>query len=114
MSPPISTRFRVSDLNDAFRAAGPVAGATWHVTPGVLGLGADFVAMAVRAVRGFEGFTPGNDPYEEHDFGSIKLAGETLFWRIEAYDRELNYGSPKLADPAVTTRVLTLMLASEY
>jgi hypothetical protein len=75
MSPNISTRFRVSDLNDAFRTAGPVVGATWHVTAGVLGLGPDFVTMAVRAVHGFDGFTPGNDPYEEHDFGSINLAG---------------------------------------
>jgi len=30
------------------------------------------------------------------------------------YDKELQYGSENPADPAVTTRILTLMLASEY
>jgi hypothetical protein len=44
----------------------------------------------------------------------IDWRGTKLFWKIDCYDRELHFGSPDPADPTVTTRVLTLMLASEY
>lgn len=41
-------------------------------------------------------------------------AVEKVFWKIEAYDRDLRFGSEDPANPAVTRRVLTIMLASEY
>ena len=80
-------------------------------------------------VETYDGFTPGNDPYGERDFGAIyqgrhgrwtclpPTAGdavETVFWKIDAYDRDLRFGSEDPANPAVTRRVLTIMLASEY
>jgi hypothetical protein len=58
--------------------------------------------------------TQNNDPHEEHDFGSFEHAGKTIFWKIDCYDRDLNYGSPDPADPIVTARILTVMLAEEY
>jgi hypothetical protein len=113
MTPCISTRHRISDLNDTFRRAGPVSGG-WVVTAGIQALGPDFIFQATAAVRSFDGFNAGNDPYGEHDFASFNIAGETLFWKIDAYDLDLNFGSPDPANPAVTRRVMTLMLASEY
>ncbi len=55
-----------------------------------------------------------NDPHGEHEFGNFELAGRTFFFKIDAYDTEMRYGSPDPADPAKTTRVLTIMLADEY
>lgn len=113
MSPSIATRQRISDLNDAFRREGQVGG-QWMLTRGIVEQGAVVVAKAIRAVRLFDRFDPENDPYGEHDFGSVEVDGQRLFWKIDYYDRSLSYGSSDPANPAVTCRVITLMLASEY
>lgn len=114
MTPAIATRQRIRDLNDAFRRSGSSAGGQWMLTCGVQALGSEFMILAIRAVQEFDGFTPDNDPYGEHDFGSTNLGGQTLFWKIDYYDRTLTYGSDDPSDPAVTRRVITVMLASEY
>jgi hypothetical protein len=66
------------------------------------------------AVAKFDTFDESNDPYGEHDFGALEIEGERLFWKIDYYDRNLSAHSPDPADPSVTTRVLTIMLADEY
>jgi hypothetical protein len=113
-SPQIRERIRA--LNDALRQRGPVAAELdqWLLTPGVVALGPDAVAEAIEAVRTFDAFTPDNDPYGEHDFGSWEFREQSLFWKIDCYDRSLSGGSPDPADPDVTRRVLTIMLALEY
>ena len=65
-------------------------------------------------VRKYKDFTPINDPYFEHDFGSIQFGENTIFWKIDYYDIDLQMHSPDPSDPAVTTRILTIMLAEEY
>ena len=67
-----------------------------------------------RAVKEYGAFDRDNDPYGEHDFGSLELHGERYFWKIDYYDEELQYHSPDPGDPKVTKRVLTIMHASEY
>ena len=62
-------------------------------------------------MRTFTDFTPDNDPYGEHDFGSFELAGRKFLWKIDLYEAPF----VKAADGApVVTRVLTIMLAEEY
>jgi hypothetical protein len=68
----------------------------------------------LNLVRKYTDFTEGNDPYGEHDFGALTFNGEKLFWKIDYYDKSLTYGSPNPADPMLTSRVLTIMRASEY
>lgn len=55
-----------------------------------------------------------NDAHGERDFGAFKFRGEKLFFKIDYYDRELTYGSEDPADASQTTRVITIMLASDY
>ncbi len=59
-------------------------------------------------------FTEDNDPYGEHDFGSIERNDEKYFWKVSYYDQNYEYGSEDPADTTLTRRVLTLMHSSEY
>ena len=102
----------LAPLNDAFRRH--ACGGTLIVTAGVIALGTTALPTIVGLVQAFEAFTPDNDPYGEHDFGSLEWHRNRLFWKIDYYDCDMRFGSPNPLDPAVTTRVLTIMLASEY
>jgi len=101
----------IAKLNDQHRAQ---SGAGWVMTPGVQGLGALAMVQAVAAVSAFSDFSEDNDPDGERDFGAFKIGGQRLFWKIDYYNLNLTLASPDPADPAVTRRVLTLMLAEEY
>ena len=84
------------------------------LTQGIQALGQKAVAEIIAKVRAFDQFTEGNDPYREHDFGKIVHGQETVLWKIAYYDRAMEFHSPDPADPAVTTRVMTVMLGEEY
>lgn len=99
-------------LNDRFRQ--DLSLGTAAITRGVAALGEDVVQEILRAVASYDDFSPGNDPYGEHDFGTIEIAGERIFWKIDYYDKTLNAHSPDATDPSVTERVITIMLAREY
>jgi len=104
---------RIRELNDALRSGEPSSGELF-ITAGIMSLGVSFMAAAIDAVRSFTSFTDDNDPYGEHDFGAVEIDGERVFWKIDYYDQTLTAGSPDPADPQLTKRVLTIMLASEY
>ena len=65
-------------------------------------------------VRNFNKFTPDNDPYGEHDFGSFDYKSDKIFWKIDYYDKNYQYLSENPSNPNITNRVMTVMLASEY
>ena len=107
----------IAAQNDAFRASlgrdltipGQIV-----FTHGINDKGSKFGKAALMAVQNFNAFTEDNNPHRERDFGAIEIEGETVFWKIDLYDAELRAYTPEPANPAVTRRVLTVMLASEY
>ena len=111
-APPLKPSDRIRLLNDNFRTT--FIGGRVLLTAGVSELPMDTKAQALLKVQSFTEFTSGNDPYSEHDFGSFELAGDTFFWKIDYYDRDMEGGSEDPADPYLTTRVLTIMFAAEY
>ena len=84
------------------------------ITQAVVELGKDDVDRILDKVRNCNHFTPDNDPFSEHDFGSIQFAENTIVWKIDYYDLDLHKHSPDPSDPAFTARILTIMLAEEY
>lgn len=104
---------RIRDLNDALRWGEAQHGQVL-ITRGVHESGQEFVRTVMDAVQNFDAFNGDNDPYGEHDFGALEVDERKIFFKIDYYDRALAGGSPNPADPAVTTRVLTIMLAEEY
>ncbi|MDA9274464.1 DUF3768 domain-containing protein [bacterium] len=101
---------KMAALNDHARRT--FTGCRVVITQGVQAL--DDVPSVLDQVRRFDTFTLDNDPYGEHDFGSFRYAGETIFWKWDYYDVDMGMHSPDPSDTTVTTRVLTIMLADEY
>ncbi len=122
----LSRAERIARLNDLARRAMGIA-CVVVATEGIRALPEADQSRLRELVETFDAFTPDNDPYGERDFGAIYQAVDgvwsvsrpvdvavAVFWKIDAYDRALRFGSDDPADPAVTRRVLTIMLASEY
>ena len=103
---------RIRALNDELRQN--LIGGLAVMTPGVSALGQQAVERIVKTIAVYDDFCHANDPHEEHDFGSFEAEGKTIFFKIDYYDRTLNYHSPDPADPNVTERVITIMLSEEY
>jgi hypothetical protein len=103
---------RIRALNDELRQN--FAGGVAVMTPGIAALGAEAVTRIVKTIAVFDDFCHANDPHEEHDFGAFDADGQQVFFKIDYFDESLTYHSPDPADPSVTKRVITIMLAEEY
>jgi hypothetical protein len=103
---------QIRALNDELRQH--MQGGLAVITPGVAALGQDAVELIVKTIAVFDGFCHANDPHEEHDFGSFEVDGQKIFFKIDYYDKAMTCHSPDPADPSVTQRVITVMLADEY
>ena len=103
---------RIRALNDELRQN--FAQGMAVMTPGIAALGAEAVARIVKTIAVFDDFCHANDPHEEHDFGAFDADGHMIMFKIDYFDESLTYHSPDPADPSVTKRVITIMLAEEY
>ena len=120
---------RIARLNDLARRAMGLA-CTAVATAGFRSLPEVDQSRVRELIETFDAFDEDNDPHGERDFGTIYQRGdgrwtterprlrdderERVFWKFDYYDRDLRFGSEDAADPAVTRRVLTIMLADEY
>ena len=77
-------------------------------------IGAEVQREIFTASRHYDDFAVDNDPYGEHDFGRITAQGHEILFKIDYYDQDFVRHSPDSSDPAVTHRVLTVMLAEDY
>ena len=103
---------RVRLLNDEARRF--LTDGRVYITRGIAALPVEEQAAILERVRTYDDFRPDNDPHDEHDFGAFEHNGIIIFWKIDAYDRELRYVSLDPADPRVTRRILIIMLDHEY
>lgn len=101
----------IKTLNDNFRQTF-ICGRVM-LTAGINAKSQDDVANILSMVRDFNKFTPDNDPYGEHDFGSFDYKGDKIFWKIDYYDKNYQYLSENPSNPNITNRVMTIMLADE-
>ncbi|MDY7522827.1 DUF3768 domain-containing protein [Sphingomonas sp. 10B4] len=120
---------RIARLNDQARQAMGVA-CTAAATVGFRSLPDADQSTVRELIETFDAFDEDNDPHGERDFGTIYqlVCGrwtterpqsrdderERVFWKLDYYDRDLAGGSENAADPAITRRVLTIMLSDEY
>jgi hypothetical protein len=107
-----TTTERIRALNDQLRTVG--RGGNIVVTRGIAALDLSTKAAVFAAVQAFDQFSADNDPYGEHDFGLLEVCGERIMFKVDYYNTTMSGLSPDPADPNVTRRVLTILLASEY
>jgi hypothetical protein len=107
---------RLAEANDTFRKAlGESADYPGRIvlTQGVAALPAPLVFAILNAIAEADAFTADDDPYGEHDFGSIKTGGLKLFWKIDYFaDSACAFAAE--APETGCYRVMTVMLAEEY
>lgn len=103
-------------LNDTMRSIIPLTRPQDQMvmTSGIASLEPEVVAKIWQKVRDYNEFPEDDDPWGEHDFGAFVIDNERVFWKIDYYDPNLEFGSEDPADDRKTARVLTVMLAEEY
>ena len=120
---------RIARLNDLARSAMGVA-CTAVATVGFRSLPDADQSRMREMIETYDAFDEDNDPHSERDFGTIYQLGdgrwtterprlddderERVFWRLDYYDRQMQFASDDAANPEITRRVLTIMLSDEY
>ena len=105
---------QIRTLNDQLRQNLSIGDGAAVMTMGVAALGEEAVARIFKTITVYNDFCSDNDPHGEHDFGAFEADGHTIFFKIDYYDPTLTYQSAGPADPTITHRVITIMLAEEY
>ncbi len=120
---------RIARLNDLARSAIGIA-CTAFATAGFRSLPEADQSQVRELIETYDAFDEDNDPHGERDFGTIYQLGhgqwtterprlrdderQRVLWKLDYFDRDLKFASDDAANPAITRRVLTIMLSDEY
>jgi hypothetical protein len=112
MTAPTTTT--IAEINDRFRQKGDDPLGRTVLSERVAAMSSDDRAAIILLVRFFNDFSEENDPYGEHDFGSVDHQDEMYFWKFDYWDENYEFASEDPSDLAKTRRVLTIMHSDEY
>jgi len=100
---------RIRELNDAFRQSFQPDQVV--LTSGVARL--PNLMSLIRQVKSYDTFRPEDDPYGEHDFGSLTFEDQKVFWQIQYFNKDCTAGAE---DPASdeARRIMFVLLDCEY
>lgn len=101
---------RIRQLNDSFRRRFFFSEAI--LTQSLVALGTDVTRTALMEIRRAPAGS-GDASDDEHNIGVLEVRGRKLVWKIHYYDAAMELASEDPADPLKTSRVLSVMLASE-
>ena len=102
----------IAIINDNFRKS--FIGGEVLLSAGISAMNLEDKANIVALVQNFDNFTPDNNPYSENDFGTFDYKGNKILWKIDYYDLNHKYMSEDPANPDITNRVLSILLAEEW
>ena len=117
----MDTNTLIAQQNDAFRksiaqfqAGANVPKGKVVMTQGVAAQSPDFQLELTRKVIAFDAFNEDADPYGIHEMGVVEVSDQTVWFKIDLYDLNYEYGAETPEDPEQTRRVLTMLFPSEY
>jgi len=117
----MNTNALIAAQNDAFRKAIAQMDTTDDIpkgkvvmTRGIAEQSPDFQLELTRRVIAYAGFNEDCDPDETHEMGVISIEGETVWFKIDLYGVNYEYGSEVPEEVEQTRRVLTMLFPSEY
>lgn len=110
----MKTAEQVAEDNDDFRSGFARGNGKISLSLGVQALNLEKQVELLGKVRAYNKFNADNDPYGEHDFGSVNLDGDLYFWKIDYYNPDMCTFCDPYVEENQPVRVLTLMLSSEY
>ena len=104
---------RIARLNDLARKAMGIA-CTAVATVGFRSLPEADQSQVRELIETYDAFDEDNDPHGERDLSDLVLWDAELLWKIDYYDKGLQFNSDDPANAQVTKRVLTVMLGGEW
>ena len=104
---------KIAELNDLCRERIGVHGILVK-TSGIAALPRQDQWNIWQRVATFSDFSGDNNLHGERNCGAFEVGAEKVVWTIDYYNLSLTDASPDPSDPAITKRMLTVMLAQEY
>ena len=111
----------IAEHNDRFRttwAADFTISGQIVMTQAVAALCPAWMVRMMQAIQHFDDFTEDNDPYGDHSFGAVEITigddTKTIWFKIDLYDLNLEYGAEDPTDLDQTKRVMTILFPSDY